>query len=366
MPAYVPPPVVAPPPVVEAPKPIEIPATQVGLLLPLSGDNAKVGQALLNAAQLALFDVQNDKLTLVPEDTGTTNEGAARAARALTARKVDIIVGPLGADQVINAAIVARAVRTPLLGFSTDRRVAGNGVYLLGFPPEEQATRIISYAGAQGLRRFAALIPSGDYGDAVLGAFRNAVATSGGQVAMIERFNASGGQPLEAMQRLADASTSFDALFVPTSAAQMRMILPLFVLTNFDPSQTRLLGTGLWDDPALAGERQMQGAWFAGPPPNAWNDFASRYRRTFGDTPPRVVSSAYDAVALASALGAQPRADRFTAPQVTQPSGFAGVDGVFRFGSDGMPERGLAVMEVNSYGPNVLDQAPGNFGGIGF
>jgi ABC-type branched-subunit amino acid transport system substrate-binding protein len=360
-----PPPVFQPPPV--APPPVTQPETTVGLLLPLSGENAKVGQALLNAAQMALFDVGNQHLTLVPADTASTTDGAAQAARALSGRKVDIMVGPLGADQVSNAAIVARAVRTPLIGFSTDRRIAGNGIYLLGFPPEDQVTRIVAYAQAQGLTRFAALVPSGAYGDAVLGAFRTAVTGGGGQVVTVERFAANAGQPLEAMQRLSDASVNYDALFLPVGGAQIRQILPLFVLTNFDPTHTRLLGTGLWDDESLANERFMQGAWYAAPPPEAWADFAGRYRRSFGgDTPPRVVSSSYDAVALASALGAQPRADRFAQPQITNPSGFAGVDGVFRFKADGLPERGLAVLQVGSYGATVLDPAPNSFGGVGF
>ncbi|MEX2249797.1 MAG: penicillin-binding protein activator, partial [Parvibaculum sp.] len=46
---------------------------------------------------------------------------------------------------------------------------------------------------------------------------------------------------------------------------------------------------------------------------------------------------------------------------LTDPDGFAGVDGIFRFMADGRTERGLAVMEVRPGGAVVVDPAPTSF-----
>ena len=59
-----------------------VPPARVGLLLPLSGPGAGLGQDLLDAAQLALFDAGRTDLQLLPRDTGDKPEQAEAAARA--------------------------------------------------------------------------------------------------------------------------------------------------------------------------------------------------------------------------------------------------------------------------------------------
>ncbi|HVH81439.1 MAG TPA: ABC transporter substrate-binding protein, partial [Stellaceae bacterium] len=73
---------------------------KIALLLPLSGPNAELGKAMLEAAQLALFTTGSDKLTLIPRDTNGTADGAANAAKAVIADGAKLILGPLIADEV--------------------------------------------------------------------------------------------------------------------------------------------------------------------------------------------------------------------------------------------------------------------------
>jgi len=62
-------------------------------------------------------------------------------------------------------------------------------------------------------------------------------------------------------------------------------------------------------------------------------------------------------IALAKTQGAQ----RFSPEVLTNSAGFAGVDGIFRFRSDGTNERGLAVMRVTSAGGEIISPAPKAF-----
>src|SRR5262249_57427016 len=73
---------------------------KVALLVPLSGANAELGQGLLDAAQLALFETGGDRLTLVPRDTGGSGAGAASAARAGVGEGEHLVLGPLLAPEV--------------------------------------------------------------------------------------------------------------------------------------------------------------------------------------------------------------------------------------------------------------------------
>src|SRR6266849_1343155 len=73
---------------------------KVALLVPLTGANAELGKAMLEAAQLALFNTESERLTLVPRDTAGTADGAANAAKSAISEGAQLILGPLLAAEV--------------------------------------------------------------------------------------------------------------------------------------------------------------------------------------------------------------------------------------------------------------------------
>lgn len=148
---------------------------RVGIILPLTGDHAAVGNALLQAAQMALFDLADNRLLLIQADSKGTADGAALAARDLLEDNVQIILGPLFAASTRAVAPAAAARNVPILTFSTDRSLAGNGVYVMGLLPELQVARIITYARSRGYREYGLLTPSTLYGDAVETAMESAM-----------------------------------------------------------------------------------------------------------------------------------------------------------------------------------------------
>ena len=119
---------------------------KIGIMLPLTGPTAPVGQALLNAATLALFDAKDPRLEIIPADTKGTFEGAIEAANALVSNYVDIIIGPLFSESIKASHPIMKQANIKMISFSTDHDVAGDGVYLLSFRPEEQVSRVIKYA----------------------------------------------------------------------------------------------------------------------------------------------------------------------------------------------------------------------------
>ena len=109
----------------------------------------------------------------------------------------------------------------------------------------------------------------------------------------------------------------------------------------------QLLGTGLWDDPRVFASPALQGGLYAAPDPSGFRSFSRPLPRQYGADPVRTATLAYDAVALVAALARDARRrSAFSREVLTNPSGFAGIDGLFRFRADGTNERGLAVMKV--------------------
>jgi branched-chain amino acid transport system substrate-binding protein len=351
------------------------PATQgnpnqvrVALLLPFSHPSKEtraVAQALLNAAQMAMFDMGSHTMTLIPRDTGATPEAAAAAATDAIDKGAELILGPLLAADVRAVAPIARQRNVPVIAFSTDRTVAGDGVFLLSFLPETEVTRVISYAIAQGRSRFAALIPATPYGQRVEEAFRTTVTSAGREVVSVQSYQPNA-QALEPAIN-AVAKTGFDAIFLPEGGTMLRSLAPILLVKGPDSKQIKLLGTGLWDDPAVAKEPSLIGGWYSVTPQDQRPNFIARYQQLYTNKPPRIATLAYDGVALASTLSRGSPGRRYTRETISDPNGFAGIDGIFRFLPNGFTERGLAVMEIAPNGQLlVASPAASTFQAQGF
>ncbi len=357
--------------------------TAVALLLPLSGPNAPLGRAMLEAAQMALFDIADDRFALLPRDTQGTPAGAARAANQAIAQGARLILGPLLMPEVEAVKPVARTANVSVVAFSTAVQLAGDGVYLMSFLPKQQVNRIAAVARDKGANRFAALAPSTPYGQLVVDELRAATAAMGASVDRIEFYDPAARDPSAAVRRLAGhgpiraargqpqpaaAAVSapdvpFDALLLPEGGGRLKEVAALLPYFDIDTEKVRLLGTGVWDEPGLGTEPALVGGWFAAPPPEARADFERRFQTLYKRRPPRLATLGYDAAALAALLA---RTNGFSPAALESPSGFSGVDGIFRFGPNGLVQRGLAVLQVTRTGTSTVIPAPETFEELGY
>jgi branched-chain amino acid transport system substrate-binding protein len=342
-------------------------AVKVALLLPVtsSGSTPAVAKALKQAAELALFDFDNPNVSLVPKDTKGTPDGARLAAESAIHDGAELIIGPLFAQEVAGAAPVARQARVPMIAFSSDEKVAGNGVYLLSFQAGRDVPRIVSYAMSKGKRSFAQLVPQSPYGRVAESAFAKAVSEAGGETGVRAAFppddsNAMLG-PVRQVANALKGGQRFDALFLPAGREELPSLAPLLTSSDLTSGRVQFVGTGQWDYPNIGSEKALIGGWYPAPDPKGWSNFVQRYSKTYGSVPPRLASLAYDAVSLAVSLSQNPSGQRYDMGQLTRASGFAGIDGLFRLLPDGTCERGLAILEVREGGPVVIDPAPSSF-----
>ncbi len=338
---------------------------RIGLLVPLTGPDATLGRALLDAAQLAVFESRRSDIMLLPRDTGTTADEAAKSAQAVLEAGAEIILGPLLSDQVNAVAPYGASVSAPVIAFSTTTSIARPGVYLLSFPAELEVERIIEHAVSSGYRRFAAMIPQGSYGNVVEQSLREAVTAHNATLVTVSRYPTSVAGMYQPVKDLANTG-GFDAVLLPAGGTSLRGLAPLLPYSGIDPRQVKFLGTGLWDEQGLGHEPALVHGWFASPPPEARQKFIERFQAAYGAMPPRIASLAYDAVALVASLADAPEGQRFTPDRLTNASGFSGIDGVFRFRPDGHVERGLAVNEVQTNGVTVVSPAPQSFRAAGY
>jgi ABC-type branched-subunit amino acid transport system substrate-binding protein len=337
---------------------------RVGLLLPFSL-RPQDAASLYNAAELALFDHGDQNTLLIPRDAGSDEASAQAAAAALVHDGADIIIGPVLREGVQGAGEAAHGQNIPVIGFSSDRAVAGNGVYLLSFQLEDEISRLISFAASRNIRTVALLAPANEYGRRVQQALQVEAQRNNITITQSALYNRTDADATAAATSLAASlhTTPAQAVLIAESGTPLRAVAATLVRNGVDPRQVRFMGTSAWIGDAQR-EPTLAGGWYVSPDPGARTEFESRYASVFSAPPARLASLGYDAVALATLLSRNGGASGFTRNAIENREGFAGSDGLFRFRSDGAIERGLAIMEVRANDVGVLDAAPRRFPGV--
>ena len=341
-----------PPPIVPRDD-VEAPRHQVALIIPLTGEDGGVGTSIANAATLALLDSGDRSIRLVTYDS---SGGAAAAAERAIAAGAELILGPLLAQDVRAVAPVARRANVPVVAFSNDSSVAGDGTYILGFTPGQAIDRVVRYSRGKGAARFGALVPTGLYGQRAAQAMLGSVRSSGGQMVGLETFNRSAPAARGAAVKL-NGKGNLDAVLVADGG---RIAAAAAAAVKSGP---RLLGTELWaNDRTLGATPRLRGALYAAAPDARFTQLVGRYKARYGKTPYRLGSLGYDAMLLTvRSARAWPVGRPFPARSLVDRDGFAGVDGIFRFGRDGIAERSLEVRQVTATGTIVVSPAASSF-----
>lgn len=332
--------------------PVDTDRHRVALLVPQSGTNADVGTSIANATTLALLDSRTERVRITTYDTAG---GAAAAARQAIQDGNKLILGPLLSEDVSAVAPIARAAKVPVLSFSNDTSVAGNGVFIMGFVPGQSVERVVKYARSKGQQRFSALVPKNVYGDRSAAAFRAAVQAAGGTLVAVESYDRSATAMTGAARRLANAG-AVDAILIADSGGNAVRAVPLVKAGG----NQQILGTELWNtDSSLGGSPAMRGSWFASVSDGLYGQLAGKYRTRFGKTPYRLASLGYDSVLLTVRIARDWKpGTNFPTQQLLASDGFGGIDGIFRFNQRGIADRALEVSEVGAGGFRVIDPAP--------
>ena len=393
---------------------------RIAVLSPASAGDVAV--EIRNAATLAMFNVRSDRVLLQFYDSKGTAEGARSAARTAVAEGAKVIVGPLFADEVRGVKSASPGI--PVVSFTTDQSVLGSGVFSIGYLLEQQVKRMVEFAAANGKERFAIVLPRGRAGDFIRGVFKKYANAAGASIVAdetytkdtavrtIERISdfarrereykqyvedvkrrlnymhalrdsrpeeyevafdveqySSADEEVASLERISDelsrrttiSDPDYDAIFIHgDDINDVIMLGSTLMYYDVHPDRIRFMGTAQLENPRIFSERAFRGAWFPSISTRYSPQFEAAYKQYFGQTPSRIASLAYDTVALVATVGGQGHLDNFA---ILNPNGWTGINGVFRFKSDGSSERNIDVREVvgGRTGTRVISPAATSF-----
>ncbi|MGL1921313.1 MAG: penicillin-binding protein activator [Hyphomicrobiales bacterium] len=328
-------------------------AIRVGVVLPLG---TKYGKIVKNALELAVIDNKGAKILMIIENS--SDVGPRTAARNVIAKGAEVILGPITGSAVRVVGLEARSAGIPVIAFSQDRKVAGNGVYLQTFLREKEIEKVVAYAASRGLTRFASLTPKSGFGNVVAASFKSAASRHGTLVASGTytrlRTAASKASFIADVKGFAAQAKSAkaNALLLPEGPNVNKNIIKVMQSAGYEASGVKFLGTSLWNKAGTNSIAQLSGGWFASADSNALNRFNSRYASLFGSTPSTERAAlAYDSLSLVATLGRTGIAGtRFTPDAIARAGGFGGVLGHYSYSFNGISNYSLSVMQAGSGG----------------
>lgn len=348
-------------------------AVPVALLVPSGSGQATddlIASGLENSARMAIADLGGVKIDLRVYPTAANPDTAAAMASKAVDDGAKIILGPFYALEANKAGAAVAGRGVDVLAFSNNPAVAGGNVFILGQTFDSTAKRLASYAVSKGVTRIMVVSDQNPAGEAGKAAIETAINSAGGTIAAEGSYPFSQNGIVQAVGEIATSakSSNAQAVFLTADAGGALPLLTQLMMENgVNPATTQYIGLTRWDiPPAIQTQPGLQGGWFALPNPELAQQFLSRYQAANGAAPHATAGLAYDGMAAIGALIKQGGPSALNAAGLTQGAGFVGVNGIFRFHSNGVNERGLAVAQIVDQKATIIDPAPQSFGGAGF
>lgn len=380
---------------------------RVGVLLPLSGNYESVGKELKNAATMAMFNMKLEKMILQFYDSKGTASGAKEATEKANEDGVDVIIGPLFAEEVISSKKVSNV---PIISFTTDQEVLSGDTFSIGFLLEQQIKRIVEYAISKGYETFGVIVPDNDTGNFISNKIENYANQFGGEVVSIKKYKnkkedlmnsvkeisnyderrkeykeyknaakarlnyllelkelensseylyaydstqySSTDEEVEFLEKtledLEKVSTitdpNYESIFVyGDDINDVIMIGSSLMYYDVNPDRVKFIGTSQLENNKVFNERAFRLAWYPSVSTKYSGEFTKAYKEYYGKTPNKISSLAYDAVAL---IGTLSKYGEVNKTSILNPNGWTGINGIFRFKRDGSSERNMDVKEI--------------------
>lgn len=330
-------------------------ALNVGVLLPLSGKAATIGQGMQNAMFMATDDLKNDHLVLKFYDTKSTEEGAQEAARKAIYEGAELILGPLMGEEVSSISQIALSADIPVVSFTTSPQVLQKGIYSIGLLNSEQIDRAVSYAASKGRHKLVMLVPNNNSGLNIVKAAMLSSNANGVSLKKVAFYNPNT-VDFSSIVRNVSAGKDFDSVLVADGGNSLKSIASMFAYNDIMYPDVLFMGTAAWDGTNLSKETILYHSVYPMVSKGYGNSyFSDKYKETFGEQPKPVYSFAYDSVLLASVLSTKDKSD--LSNSITSKGGFIGVNGLFKILPTGQSRHSLEMLEISQDGPQVVSAA---------
>ena len=340
---------------------------RLALILPKNApDNvARVAQEYRNGALMALQDFSQDMIQLVIKNSAGQAAIAQGMASEAVSEHASAIIGPVFAANVAAVTSISLPANIPVFAFSTDSSTARRGVYLMSYLPKDDVYKTLTHAFSKGGRSILAFLPSGAYGSLIEARLREMAGSKGIAITQFVYYDDKDGAIKTAVESAARSVATSDILYIPDGGEIPSLIIQTIKDLGIDIKRKQILGSGQWESVEET-DPNLDGSIYAGRDLTRFFDFSMRYEAIYGEKPNVHASLGYDMVSLSIELVRRNGEQAFSTDVLEEHNGYVGINGIFRFRSDGTVERGLSIYKIEDGKRQVISPAPGSFTLRGF
>lgn len=294
---------------------------KIGVLLPLSGQFGRFGEAVLDgiACALALYDPCGEireNIQIVVKDTrGNANLAAHGVTQLVSQEKVAAVIGPLLSAETEMAAIRAQELNVPIILLSPKKRAKRIGTFVFqhSLVPENEVHSLVRKSLQAGVKDFIILYPKNPYGRRYFQLFTEELEKIGaGKVIAELGYAPDLPDFVEVLKRFTNWPAVRTALehknkqlgfFIPDSYRQIASLANAF--DQLGIVGPRMIGTQRWHHPDLLRHpfASLEGALIATPFSTAagkgeTQHFANTFTQAFGNKPAWLEAIGYDAARI--------------------------------------------------------------------
>jgi len=367
----------------------------VAVLLPESD----LGVSVKTSVQMAFIQSKANNINVRFTDLSGSKEEKNQQIASALANKPDLIIGPVFSEDV-NILREHMSSNIPVLSFSSDASVLGNGIMTMSLIPTQSVETIVQRMATDGKKQIVFIVPDNNtgyvmgntaldsaniYGLDVAGFYYYTPENMDNMKSAAENaamFNARNDANTRAKEILSDilmkqtlsasdkdsintqlddrnksdtiGNVPYDAILFLGNASDSKALGSFMRYFDVPSKGVKFYGTAMWDNTEMFRDITMSGASFATLTPIS-PDFANAYRTIADKEPTRLSTIGYDAAMLAKkALLSGGDAKNF----LIDPSGFRGLDGLVRLQPNGMSERALQIMVLDGSGTPKTEEMP--------
>ncbi len=334
---------------------------RIGLLVPLTGPFSYLGDTISGGSELAFFKMQNPNIELLYFDTAG-GDNVIEAANSAISSDVDVIIGPLFSDSVKAIKPLFNELDIPILSFSNNVDVAEEGIWVLGYLPEQQIDQLVDFAVARGKQNFGILSSSSQLGEKITMAAVNKLTEYGlsprtvmtissiqdmDQNELLNKIKIFAQYIDTEKDPLTLPPPVFDTVLIAGDTSFILQVAPILSYYDLGPDRVLFIGIDRWNIPKMLNEPSLQNAILTLPTRPADEKFNKVWESEFKIDSNDLARISFDATALVIATANINSGASLSERLVGQP-GFIGFSGQFKMSRTGLTERVFEIMKISN------------------
>jgi ABC-type branched-subunit amino acid transport system substrate-binding protein len=300
---------------------------KIGLLVPLSGENALIGEQIVKATRLALKDINSDKLEIIPKDTKSDPNKTLRSAIELDKLGINLVIGPVFYK---NLSYLNEVKNLTFLSFTNKTLDLPKNVISTGINSTSQLNTIKKFVELNEIEKTVFLIPNSDYNLEIKQGIKNSKVKTQKkyfydieptkltkQVEKITNYEIRKQNLLDEITRLENSddinkerkiknlkkrytigNVNFDSVIIADFDESLKSVITSLLYTDVSPKDKYFITFNQWFDESLLNETALQPIYYPSVNKKNLEDFKKKFLEVFNENPNHISLLSYDLVGL--------------------------------------------------------------------